>query len=277
MNFISLNKLTTARELSVLKRVNDHLEESLEHFHPNQIVFIALQGSQNYDLDVEGSDVDTKLILVPSLNDLIFNKKAVSTTHVRENDEHTDWKDLRLIFQTFRKQNLNFVEVLYSPWVFINETYLNEIKPLFDKRELIARYNPAGAVKTMRGIALEKYHAMEHRYPSKIEIIDKYGYDPKQLHHLARVSDFLDRYINGYTYEECLHPVDREYLKWLKTHAMPLDAARDLANSLLEGINETSDKYRTEHPETALPEGEELLNTVQEKIMRKAIGIELNG
>lgn len=29
---------------------------------------------------------------------------------MRANDEHIDFKDLRLMFQTFRKQNLNFVK-----------------------------------------------------------------------------------------------------------------------------------------------------------------------
>ena len=44
-------------------------------------------------------------------------------------------------------------------------------------REAIAHYDIHRAIKSMKGIALEKYHAMEHRYPSKIDIIDKYGYD----------------------------------------------------------------------------------------------------
>jgi hypothetical protein len=58
---------------------------------------------------------------------------------------------------------------------------------LVNARESIANFNRDRGVQSMKGIALEKFHAMEHPYPSKIDIIAKYGYDPKQLHHLLRV------------------------------------------------------------------------------------------
>ena len=87
----------------IMKRVQDHYDEALQYFPEEQIVGVFLQGSQNYELDYEGSDVDTKLIVVPSFKDICLNKKPVSTTHVRVNDEHTDWKDIRLYMETFRK------------------------------------------------------------------------------------------------------------------------------------------------------------------------------
>jgi hypothetical protein len=78
------------RDGIILHRVKEHLEEAKEHFHENEIVGCFLQGSQNYGLDYVGSDVDTKLIVVPSFKDICLNRKPVSTTHVRANDEHTD-------------------------------------------------------------------------------------------------------------------------------------------------------------------------------------------
>ena len=51
---------------------------------------------------------------------------------------------------------------------------------------------------------MEKYKALEHRYPTLIDKIDKYGYDPKQLHHIVRIHEFLERYIDGESYEDCL-------------------------------------------------------------------------
>ena len=38
---------------------------------------------------------------------------------------------------------------------------------------------------------------MEHRYPSRAHIVDKFGYDPKQLQHLIRMADFLEQYVNN--------------------------------------------------------------------------------
>ena len=90
----------------IMERVREHYNEALEHFSEDRIVGIYYQGSGNYGLDTPNSDVDTKLIVTPTLDDIIFNRKPVSTTHVRVNDEHIDFKDIRLMFQTFRKCNL---------------------------------------------------------------------------------------------------------------------------------------------------------------------------
>ena len=158
-----------------MKGVADHLWEAREHFNSNRIVGIFLQGSQNYGLDYEGSDIDTKLIIVPTFEQIAFNKQPCSTTHIRNNDEHIDFKDIRLYMQTFRKQNLNFLEILFTDFKYINEEYAPYWNILVENREKIARYNLYQAVKSMKGIALEKYHAMEHPYPSKLAILEQYA------------------------------------------------------------------------------------------------------
>ena len=179
-----------------MDRVWEHYKEALEHFSEDRIVGIFYQGSGNYGLDYEGSDVDTKLIVTPTFEDIAMNKKAVSTTHIRENEEHIDFKDIRLYMETFRKQNLNFLEILFTPYEIINPAYAAEWFRLYQAREQIARMNPWRAVKSMKGIALEKYHAMEHEYPSKMDVLAKYGYDPKQLHHAYRLLFMLDAMLN---------------------------------------------------------------------------------
>lgn len=161
----------------IYSKIGEHLVESNAYFKENQIVGIFNQGSGNYGLDYEDSDVDTKLILTPSFRDIALNKQPISTTHVRENDEHTDWKDIRLYIQTFKSQNLNFVEILFTKFKILNSMYASEWQKLIDAREEIGRYDVKRALKAMQGVAKEKYYAMEHRYPSKVEIINKLGYD----------------------------------------------------------------------------------------------------
>lgn len=265
----------TDKQLEVLDRVNEHLIESLEYFNQNQIAFIALQGSQNYGLETETSDVDTKLILLPSLNNLVFNHQAISTTHVRANNEHTDWKDLRLMFQTFRKQNLNFVEVLYSPWIITNQDYVEELRPLFENRDLIGHYCPTKAVQTMKGIAMTKYQAMEKQTPAHAADMEKYGYCPKELHHLMRITTFMKAYINGCDYATCLQPSNTGYLKFVKQGGLNLDEARKLADIYFTEVTTICDNYINTHEMVYLPEGEELLNDVQSDVMKKAIRKEL--
>ena len=264
----------------IMERVQEHWKEALTLFPKDRIVAIFLQGSQNYGLDYEGSDIDTKLIVVPTWEDICFNRKPVSTTHVRANNEHIDLKDIRLMFQTFRKQNLNFMEILFTKYKIINPMYEEYWTELVECNEKIAHYDPCGAVKTMKGIAMEKYHAMEHRYPAKAKIIDAWGYDPKQLSHLIRVREYIERYINGEKYADCLMFKKATYLKKVK-YANPtmkpfysLEASRKLGKAILDEIVDIADKF-VKHE---LPKDEQIdviLDRIQEKIMRDAIMAEL--
>ena len=261
----------------IMSRLNDHYNEALEHFPEDQIIGIFLQGSQNYGLELPTSDVDTKLIVAPSFEEIAMNTKPVSTTHIRANEEHIDFKDIRLYMQTFRKQNLNFLEILFTPYQIVNPDYMPDWYRLYEAREQIARMNPWRAVKSMKGIALEKYHAMEHEYPSKVDVLAKHGYDGKQVHHLLRVEDYLIRYINGEEYEKCLIPTPKIKTKLLdyKLHAIPLDEARLEANRAIAHIEELADAYCANMEDKEDPNMRELLEDVSYQIMKIAVEKEL--
>ena len=192
-------------EIELKARLYEHWEDALKLYPKERIVALVLQGSQNYGLADAESDVDTKLLLVPTLDEIVFNKKPVSTTHIRDNDEHIDAKDIRLYWQCFRKGNPNFVEVLFTDHYIVNSMYSDLWEEMRSNREEIARVNPLVAAKAMMGMVQEKYHAMEHRYPSRAEIVDKFRYDPKQLQHLIRMSWMLGKYVlNKVSYEDLL-------------------------------------------------------------------------
>ena len=275
MSFVTPKQI---RHNMIMKRVQEHYDEALQYFPEEQIVGCFLQGSQNYGLDYEGSDVDTKLIVVPSFRDICLNKKPVSTTHVRANDEHTDWKDIRLYVEHFRKQNLNFLEILFTPYCIINPMYKEEWDRLVAAREFIARMNPYRAVKSMKGIALEKFHAMEHRYPSKADIVDKYGYDGKQTSHQLRVWDYLRRYIAGEDYESCLHPTESlvpRIMDYKRLSVIPLEEARVEAKHYLAMTEEIADAFCAECEDREEPWVRELLEDVSYNVMRIAVEKEL--
>jgi predicted nucleotidyltransferase len=233
------------KDMKLWDRLMEHWVDALKLYPLDRIVCLVLQGSQNYGLADEESDVDSKLLLVPTLDEIIFNKKPVSTTHVRENEEHIDAKDIRLYWQCFRKGNINFVEVLFSEYYIVNPMYEDLWEEMRDMAEQIARVNPLAACKAIMGHIQEKYHAMEHRYPSRAHIIDKFDYDPKQLQHLVRMTDFLTEFIKEeYSYKDImtLQPMIKEYRedyqKWLmdvkRGRAYDLEAARIIADSYLK-------------------------------------------
>ena len=261
--------------MTIMERLNDHYNEALEYFPEDEIIGIFLQGSQNYGLDLPTSDVDTKLIVAPTFKDVAMNKKPVSTTHIRANEEHIDFKDIRLYMQTFRKQNLNFLEILFTNYFIVNPIYAEQWNRLRAARESIANFNRYRGVQSMKGIAMEKWYAMEHRYPSKIEIIDKYGYDPKQLHHLLRVEDYLERYIKGESYEKCLRPADPDYLIAVKKGIYSLEEARRVGQAAIDRVIAMADDFYAKNENIEDPVVNELLDDVQYEIMKIAIEREL--
>ena len=273
--------IATADEIykgTVLKRVQDHYDEALQDFDEDKIVGCFLQGSQNYGLELPDSDVDTKLIVLPTFRDIALASKPISTTHIRANDEHTDWKDIRLYMETFRKQNLNFLEILFTDYKIIHPDYEPYWDILVKNREGIARMNPYRAVKSMQGIAKEKYHAMEHRYPSKADIIDKYGYDGKQVHHLLRVDDYLGRYIAGERYADCLHPTPAKIPRMMDyklLYKISLEEAREEAREVLAHIDSMAEEFCAEVEEKEDSACRELLQEVSYLIMRESMKKEI--
>lgn len=255
----------------VLNRVQNHYNEALQYFNQDNIVAICLQGSQNYGLEIPTSDVDTKLIVTPTLHQIASNAAPVSTTHIRDNEEHIDFKDVRLYIQTFRKQNLNFLEILFTDYEIINPLYAEEWNKLKANRENIARMNPYRAVKSMVGIALEKYHALKHPYPSKLDILATYGYDPKQLHHLLRVEEYLKRYIAGERYIDCLRPLDPEYLIQVKLGKYTLEEAEHIALAAIINIRNLEDNFLLDKKECENKEIKALLEDVQYNIIKIAL------
>lgn len=221
------------RNQRIMKRVQEHYDYLAERGY--EIVFLALQGSQNYGLDVYDneymSDVDTKAVVLPSFEDFVYNRQPVSTTIVLENNEHIDVKDIRVMFDTYKKQNVNFIETLFTRFKIINPKYEDLVQPLFENREEIAHININQALRCMAGMSMEKLKAMEHPYPTIIDKIEKYGYDPKQLHHIFRMNDFIRKYAQGKSYEECLIPDNKELLINIKKACYSLQEARELAIS----------------------------------------------
>lgn len=250
--------------------IREHYNEALEYFPEDRIVCLVLQGSQNYGLDIPSSDIDTKLIVTPTFEDVAMNRQPISTTHIRADNSHTDWKDIRLMLQTFRKCNLNFLEILFSPYCIINNLYAEEWNLLIQNNELIANYDPCKAVKTMCGLARRKYDQMEHESPSHHYDIEKFGYSPKELHHLLRIEEYVERYIAGEPYKDCLISKLPDYLISVKQGCYTLGDARWIANCSMSHIEEMCDASPFKEHDINR-DVDKLLDDVQYEIMKIAI------
>lgn len=247
----------------VYKRVLEHYNELKRIIPEEQIVGVFLQGSQNYGLGYEGSDVDTKAIILPSFTDFVLNKKPISTTHILENNEHIDIKDIRIMFENIKKQNINFVEILFTKYRVINQMYETLFSPILNNREAIGRYNIYAALNCMCGMVMEKYKALCHPYPTTAWKIEKWGYDGKQLQHMFRVKDFMEDYIKGDSYTDCLCAHNPEEQILIKTNQKyTLDEAKFHAEALLDYTKELKDEYMKSHENQINKYVDDIMNQV---------------
>jgi hypothetical protein len=259
-------------------RIQNRLVEDFNYVTSlgHNVLGVFLQGSQNYNLSYAGSDIDTKAILIPSFEDFVLNRKPVSTTLVKEDNSHIDLKDIRLMHECFRKQNINFIEILFTKYKYLNPEYVELYQPMFDNNERIAHYNNYAAVNCIAGMVYEKHKAMEHPYPTLKDKIEKYGYDNKQLHHILRCEEFLKRYINGVPYAECLIPTRPQALIDIKaSYIYSLEEARKIADNCMFITKDVKQKYMDTHEVVIDREVDTIMNNVLINVLKYAFKKEI--
>lgn len=185
-------------------------------------LFGALYGSQNYGLATSESDVDTKVWLMPTFYDLYTAAKPYSK-ELRLGDAHVEGKDYRLMVGELKKQNMNFLETLFTPYYWCSDTYKTEFEYLRNNRELVARYDVNRGAHAFMGHMYNMYNRF------------KRDEKPKQVAHLMRLYDCLQRYaLTDEPYEDLLfHPNSIEYLMAVRRGEVPVEELHDMAETYM--------------------------------------------
>lgn len=242
-----------------------------------------LYGSQNYGLDSEESDVDTKTMALPTLSVLAKPTKPLSTEFVLEGNELDNCKDLREMFQNYLKGNINFVETLYTPWYVVADGLAQEYGALRLMRDRIANARPVKLVHMAGGMAEQKYAAFNKAFEGKKEVLAKYGYDPKQLHHQQRLLFFIQDYLEHMDFQRalmCCHPqVHYERYRTLmnlKLEPLAFDKADKMHEDLRARIKDMVDRAASVLPEdNGYDVVEYQLHHLAEEVMKKFLKAEL--
>ena len=252
----------------ILREVQRHHREAKLHRPDLQILGTFYYGSGNYGLDSETSDTDTKVITIPSIQDFYLNKTPTSYTYELNNGEHINYMDIRLYFNQFKKQNINFLEILFTKYNQLNILYLPEWNQIVQRREDISHYNPRGCVKAIYGNMLNARKRIDN--------------DPlhcgKHLSNVIRYDEFISRYVDGISFENCLVS---EYLSQLKElrknsngHTFPLQSAKEMAEEYIQHSRKIVDEYWCDNSRLAA-EVDELLEQIQISIIEQSVRREL--
>lgn len=214
------------------------------------VIGVFAQGSMNYGLFINEeeykSDVDTKAIVLPTLDDLISGSKMKSTKYDLDG-EQIDVKDIRVMVDMWKKSNPAYLEILFTKYKVINPLYEKFINDIIKMGDDIVKMNFPQLAKCMSGMSKEKVIAMEHPYPSQLKDLEKFGYCPKQIHHIIRLNQLIkDIYQNNISFGDALLlnrlPEFSSYLINVKKGKLSLEQARLLAKEKDEETKKIKDE-----------------------------------
>jgi predicted nucleotidyltransferase len=216
-------------------------------------VFRALVGSYNYNLNTETSDKDYKIFVLPTFDDLYFNK-MFSKMEIGELEDY-DIHDIRKLNSLLWKTNINFAEVLFSDEIVINDEDSKNyegyspttelVQTIFSLKNELIKMNLQYLWNASVGMHIRKKSAMHKATSGTVDLVEKYGYDTKQAMHSLRVLYVLQRFADNdfkdfkkaiwfdnndpqrkelldikkgkYTYDEMVEILDKE-LEYTKEH-----------------------------------------------------------
>lgn len=202
----------------------EHLAEVLKKYNIQNIVGIFAYGSQNYNSYTEDSDWDTKVIYVPSFEELTLSSPVNETIEL-SNGEHCEIKDIREMVKNFKKQNINFTEILFTKYNWVNPNYEPYWKMLTAYKEDIVTYNPNVAVQSICGQIL---HTLKQN-PN----------DGKKIANAFRLTLFLTKYLDGANYSDCivLSPEERREFLCIKKQVYSIEKQKAYVDTIKNTVS----------------------------------------
>ena len=205
-------------------------------------VFKSLVGSVNYNLHTETSDMDYKVFVIPSFDDLYFSR--VYSESISTEEEDLEIHDIRKLDKMLYKSNVNFLEILFSEEIIINEELSVSsrrcVDELFKKKELIARMNLPYLYDACIGLCKNKMLVLEKGTRNTAYLIEKYGYDTKAAMSAYRILDFIKRYKeNGFNnFANAIKYTDdeRKSIIDIKNGAYSLNDIKDMISDILNDV-----------------------------------------
>jgi len=118
------------RKERIMKRVAAHYNRAIQHYGVENVLGVFLYGSQNYECDLETSDVDTKCILLPDLYHLAIKPYETKHLHIPRDVEGEyevcECMTIQHMCANWKKQNPNFLEILFTEFFIVNPAYARQ-------------------------------------------------------------------------------------------------------------------------------------------------------
>lgn len=181
--------------MDIQKELDDRYD-SIKVYEPFVTV---LNGSQNYDLDDEDSDIDTYTYVFPTFTDIVEGNHMLAKEIVCADGSHNNLKDVRLMVPMLQKAGINSVEMLFTDYYKVNEQYADYWKAIRDNRSAIANYDRYRTVMSALG-------GLQSADLKVQKAADRGKVDGKALSKVLYLHYFIYYYVGGSSYEQCIKP-----------------------------------------------------------------------
>ncbi len=216
----------------IMQGLQYHYDEILK-LKPNINIFaLVLRGSQNYGIDTEESDIDSRCIYIPSQEQL--EEEIKSEEILLPTGEQITFLDIRLFTHGLIIRSLYYVELLYSKWYIIPEQQNKELWKQYQSlaNDLISS-NKSAAAKSIIFYANKKQEFLFNNFQSfEYEDCIKRGYSRKSLYHIVRYHLLLQLLNSDSPFENCMSEELNSQTVFVKSGTMPLASIQWLMLSL---------------------------------------------
>lgn len=195
-----------------------------------KVIFAALHGSQNYNLDTEESDFDWYVAVEPTFEDIVFSK-GYTSKEIQYSYGIITIKDVRCMFEMIKKGGFNFLEILFTDYYYVNKKYEDEWNILRAEAEKIARNNEYSTIRSYIGLAGN--------------IVNK-GAENKSCYRILVCANQITSYINGDSFKkvmtsDCIY--DHDFIMKIKTKEHNKEYMRILSNNVFNYIQTWGTEY----------------------------------
>lgn len=259
-----------------LQRITKDLEQKKKVLEDMgyEVMAIMLQGSQNYELDNESSDIDAKAIVIPSLDSLVKGEKMVSKTIRMEDNSLVDAKDIRLMVKEWQKHNPSYLELLYTKYYVVSPQYKDDFDELRSMADAICEVDKKALFNCMLGMMKQKRKSVTNPTEARKVEVKTYGYDRKDFSHCIRLFQMLMLMAKGEPFKETLvlAPLDKEIVRSAKYAKAPDPISKTVLASMDLYIEAAT--YAVNHFESKEDNKEQVyadLTAWAERVVRESI------
>lgn len=214
------------KSINIYRRLYQHLQKvQSAGFKEEYILGIFLYGSQNYGTALDNSDVDSKCVVIPTMAELISGEKIPTRClQIEDSGEFCTIMDVREYVRQLKKNNINFIETLFTEYFIVNKRYKKIWEEFLQYKDPVAKYNAKAQLSAAKAQCLEALKEVR-RGRGNVTLKASYckaSYNAERLFHFLReYKDFLE---GNASYLDCIHPNNKiNYLLELRKGEKHID------------------------------------------------------